>query len=236
MEASAQTKKNLASQLRYQVEIGLNYTTFIGGIPGNVNGLGYTGIRWRLPGALSDKGLPFLLQNEYFSAKVNYRRHRIQYSYWSCSNNNKDFVLNKTVGLTHKKHQIYSVGYGYLKDIFGIKFAFTGGICYRIGSETVVHSINTADIVYLSGMDYQKPWGWMTGIEIEYLATKNLGIGLNLGYYSFPFEDAKLTGNFIESMNPEMLANAKPTKQLGIGTVKIIYNFSLPFLKTPKSN
>lgn len=232
---STQLSAQNNSQLRLQVELGLNYTNFIGGIPGNINGVGFTEINWKLPYALQDEGLPFLKFNEYFSCKINFKHHRINFNYLSSLNYNKDMPnFGKTVGLYKKKYQIYSVGYGFQKDVIGIKLIILGNICYRIGEEGAIHAVNQGDVITGSWMIYQKPWGWMTGLEAEYLINKNIGVGVNFGYYSFPFEDAKLTGNFIEILNPEMLNNSRPTKELTIWSAKIIYNFAPPFIKTKK--
>ena len=72
--------------------------------------------------------------------------------------------------------------------------------------------------------------GFVPNAEIEYFITKNFGLGVNLNFNYYPFENAKLKGEGTNQPDPLYVQIYKPNNLNFTTTFKMAYKFS--FSKT----
>jgi hypothetical protein len=228
LEISAQnTKTTLRNTMSYQLELGINYSSF----PkekGQFEGTGFQ-MGWKPYTSGDAKGLPFLYYNEYWAYKLIYKdKHIVKISSVSSVFFNSDLkVSRQDMGVFYRQHKIASFGYG---RPFRFRFATANlfaQLSYRKGHEDAIH-FYYQDNILGSSLQYKNPWGLSALVEIERTLFKNFGIGLNGGYYYFPFENGRLHGGNIEYYNPTLQNDVRAPKHILIGTVKIFYQFHIP--------
>lgn len=196
------------SKWRFQIEAGLNYSSFLDKNP-RVNGSYFN--LFKIP--------------RFMGLKATYKKKHI--FVFNSITHAKRVNIRPLIGIDYILFNIHTLGYGYAINIKTFNVVFTTQVSYRTGLERYIHDYYYSHLV-TSGISYNKPWGGIIGIQVDYLVTNNIGIGINSGYYFFPFENTKLSGGYVEQINPDLVAKTTPNKQIFIGTLKLFYNFSLP--------
>jgi hypothetical protein len=158
--------------------------------------------------------------NLYFSySRIFKKHHRVSLNHFTFFSTFKDDMpLGKINGCAFR---IVGTSYSYIIDFCKFSFAPYVGISYRyFGGETADYGYwdpstssepMTATVVYNSV-------GYDVGLDVNYFFIKNLGVGANLGYYSFPFEKGTLMDCWdINLVNPVMAETYKPsTRFIGL--------------------
>lgn len=222
----AQVVSNYAPKFKHQLEYGINYIHFYNNFDENYAS---TGNIFRY------KGIPTWSANYYLGYKLIYKNKQV------IKLSNTVFEVTIASQSTTKEaykigfaSHFYSLGYGYRLDLKNASITFFGLLNYRyFGAEgAIVSSYQDASISEgkYAFSDYASPWGFGTGIELEYFFTKNFGFGINTYLNAFPNENAQftdngliMTQNFIEFNNKQ-----KANTYFINSTFKLAYRFSLP--------
>jgi len=211
-----------------QIELGFNYTKQFNkrDIASGIGSLITTGNKYAQTGGLRWD------YNRYLSYKaILFERHILKISYEDNGGEIDPFVPN-FVGFWSYEMYLKSIGYGYILPTKYINISLLGHICHRTGIENVQFYNGNWNGQYI--YNYLNSWlrynsyGVKLGIDAEYFLNKNIGIGTNISYYYFPNEEAKLYGNDIETINPNMQKTYKPIGEFVNINFKIAYRFSLP--------
>ncbi len=196
------------SKWRFQIETGLNYSHFL---DKNTQLSGVYFELFKAPRFWGVKGTYNKTHSVIFNSMLYAKRINIR----------------PQLGQDYIWHKIHTLGYGYTINQKKINVIVTAQLCYRTGLERYTHDYYYTHVL-TSGIVYNKPWGVNIGVQAEYFITNNIGIGLNAGYYLFPFENTKLSGADVEQINPGLVARTSPNKEIFISSLKLFYNFALP--------
>lgn len=231
-QSHAQENKNKLS-FKNQLEYGANYTQHFGD-RSELSGMGhayYYSRRypdWDLYNIFKQ----FWQYNTYlcYKAIIN-EKHLIKFSYETNASGPVNF--RTTPFIADNSFYMKSLGYGYIFTLKKFRFSLVSQISQRTGSESVIidqgggfenYYIYTADLNYNS-------YGLGLGTECEYFFTKNLSIGANVYYFTFPFEEAKLHGDDLQYVDKSVIDNYKPITHFMNINFRLAYQFSFPSFK-----
>lgn len=218
----AQTKNTTTKKVKHQLEYGLDYMNYYSNYKRDFKGWGYTAY------------VGFNLNSTY---SLNYKciikdKHVIRFGFsrYYSANEYPDYPQLGKVGFTLGN---LSLGYGYMFAFKNLFVSAHGAVNYRYtGGEAAISAWsedpNFKEVNFVD-LRYKAPFGFGSGIELEYFFIKNLGIGINAYLNYFPFEDAKFRGYF----DDEKAFNSiyKPNDLYVTTTFKLAYKFSFPNFK-----
>jgi hypothetical protein len=214
------------------LEYGVNYIHQYDNYNDSYNGLG----------ALYYQKTWLWSSNYYFAYRLIYKnKHILKLSntYFEIRTTNVPFTAEKyKLGANS---DIYSLGYGYKLPIEKVSISFFGVLNYRYkGGEAAISNLfqnaywSEASYAFLY---YNSPWGFGTGVELEYFFTKHIGLGINTYFHAFPWESAQFESNNVGELFPEFLEKYQTNKFFVNSTIKLAYKFALPkFAKKSTSN
>ncbi|MBC7382785.1 MAG: hypothetical protein H7296_07275 [Bacteroidia bacterium] len=155
--------------------------------------------------------------------------HCILYNYQSFAITypNKEMIIGL---ISSRNYKIIGLGYGYKLPLKTPEIVLTSELAYRYsGGETVVYLFTNSGLPFVESYDgylYYNSIGAGPGIDINYFLLNNVGVGVKLNYYLFPFEKGRLHENGIEYAAPELAASYRPTKQVLTLNVCLVYRFN----------
>ncbi len=216
-----------------QIEVGFNYTKQFSNRD-VVSGIGYlisTGNKYEQTDRLKWN------YNRYFGYKVIFfEKHIIKLCYEDNGGDINPYIPT-FVGFWGYYMYIKSIGYGYILPINKFNITIIGQLCNRTGVENVQFWNGNGNYLYNyknATLDYNS-YGSKLGIDFEYFFTKNFAIGANFSYYYLSNDEAKLTGDDIETINPNLIKIYKPISEFVNINVKLAYRFSLPKINFKKT-
>ena len=216
-------------QINFQAELGIQYIEFKDK-KADGDGMGWYPYYKIIPQKNSE-----LPASKYIAAKIIYNRHILVYRHTAFISTYNDVPYPET-GFKGFGLKTNSFGYGYKILDSKLKVSAFVEACNRSGMEgyIVAQYLNGAIVEsQIAFLSYEKPWGFSSSVDVEYLFTKNFGIAQNCGYSLFQFEDSKQSGAAADS-NPTLPDTTIPNKKMVIGSLKLVYNFTLPPFKKSK--
>jgi hypothetical protein len=226
VKLNAQNKTT--NHFEHQFELGYNYGNFFGNYS-EFNGIGFLQI-WDF------KAIELLNIQKIFR-RLNYTN--LFYSYKIIINNKHCFKINKMVynaysgqlnniniGFSDFDVELLNMGYGRNFNFKKINATMFLQLSQRTGTEYALlgflsnHPLN-AELKYNS-------YGIALGTDFDFFITKNLGLGLNINYYNYPFETNKLEGDDVQYVDPSIIENYKPMQEFVFINFKLAYKFALP--------
>jgi hypothetical protein len=154
-------------------------------------------------------------------------KHSILFNFISFQS---DYDYNKPIGVVVGSFfEQINIGYSYCIYSKMLDIRPSLSFSYRyFGSEMVIFGYK--DPVLLEEPLWALVWynsiGASVGVDLNYILTKNFGLGIKTSYNFYPFENAKLSaGESINQPDPFLVETHKPLNQMLILNFKIVTRF-----------